>query len=256
MEVFGKVGELGMYALQQLDKLSAMATVSGAYEKYMVEHNLPIDLKIINPEAMKYAQLVLRRTQSSGLFKDVSAAVGRGGLTGNRSLDKILLQFQSFMLNKWSIIRHDVWRAGIKEKDPKKAIGMMFWLMLATLAGAGIRTGINSAKKAVVGRDQDDFTQKLWQNFTQEALGQIPFVGQVVSSASYGSMPVPALAVIKSLFDELGWVLKGKKAETKIKAAGRLAFTAAEIAGIPGAAEAKSWYTQMMKKKKSQGIQI
>ncbi|MEK7113090.1 MAG: hypothetical protein AAB875_07310, partial [Patescibacteria group bacterium] len=130
----------GFIPMQTLDQLTAGAIAAGAYERKMIELGKVVDLtKGYDPEALAYAQLAVRRTQSSGQFKDVPLAISRGALTGNRSLDRAILQFQNFLLTRWSRIRHDAIRAGIATRDPKKAIPVLTAIIFASLAAAGIR---------------------------------------------------------------------------------------------------------------------
>jgi len=105
------------------------AVAYGAYMKKMQELDLPVDFQNPNPEALEYAQLMMRRTQSSAFFKDVPPAISRGTFSGNRSLDRAIFQFQTFILNRWNTIRHDLCRVGImggvrdiKDRDFPKAL--------------------------------------------------------------------------------------------------------------------------------------
>jgi hypothetical protein len=118
-----KTGQIGYAPLKFLDGITASGVAYGAYIKKMKELRLPIDLDKPNKEAITYAQSIVRQTQSSALYKDAPPAISRGKLSGNKSFDKALLQFQSYPLTRWSNIRNRLWRANIKggrDSEPGK----------------------------------------------------------------------------------------------------------------------------------------
>jgi len=251
---FKNLQKWGFMGLTYLDKLAAMSIACGAYQKKMAELGRPVDLENVDPEAMRYAQKVVRRTQSSGVFKDVPLAVSRGELTGNVTIDKALFQFQTFMLTKWSVVRHDIWRSGIRAGDPKKAIGMFFWLLLSTITASAIRTGIDKAKKALLNKPLTEY-DRFWNNFAQESLQSIPFVNAAISAFLYSSMPIPAIEVISDVGEGVGTMIKGKKPKTKMKGAVRTAGAGAQALGVPGSTETMSIINTILREdeKKSSG---
>jgi len=209
-EGFGKsLNDIAFWPLKTVDKLAATGVAVGAYIKYMNENNLEIDLNNPDPDGIAYAQKMTRRTQSSSNFKDLPLAITKGKLTGNISLDKILLQFQSFMLNRWSLIRHDLWRAGIKGSNKKQAINIAMWLIAANYAELGIRKWSKEAITRALGKEipeDDEEKQKLAD--IGQILQNIPFLGSLYYSLLYGDIPVPAVSMGGKIIEKTGTALK------------------------------------------------
>ena len=218
----GELSNRSFAHIQYLDGKIAAATVAGAYEQYLLDRGETVDLtKAPDPKALTYAQFVLRRAQSSGLFKDVPQSLSRGSFSGNRSFDKMIFQFQNYVLNNWSAIQHDAIAANIKEKDPRKAAEMLLWLFTSVAAASGMRMSFNAFLDAVMGvhrKEDEDFLE----NVLDELIGNIPFVGQVYNGFRFSSAHVAAIKLVNDLFDASRGPLGPVTA-------------AAKLAGAPGA---------------------
>jgi len=176
----------GFIPLQVLDQYTAGAVAAGAYRRKMVELGRKIDFAKVDKEALAYAQLAVRRTQSSGAFKDVPLAISRGALTGNRSVDRAILQFQNFLLTRWSRIRHDAVRVGINTQDPSNAIAIFTTIAFASLAASGMRLGANRTIDFITGsEDKDSIAEDIQKGWFYEMTGNVPFVGTIASVAIY-----------------------------------------------------------------------
>lgn len=227
--------------LKALDKMTASGVAWGAYLKKLKELGVEADMSKPNPEALTYAQMIVRKTQSSSLFKDAPLALSRGALTGNRSFDRAFFQFQSFMLTRWSLIRNNAIRAGLfggrgelKERDFGKVYSTMFYLTLAAIAENGIRTGVNNATTLAFGGKEEeiDYTDKA----VNQVLGTIPFVSQLYGIARYGGGLIPVVEQFEGL-ERIGG-LGSKDTRTKIRAATDVAKTVGAVVGVPGSSQA------------------
>ena len=228
----------GFIPMQKLDQMTAGMIATGAYERKMIELGRAIDFSKYDPEALAYAQLAVRRTQSSGAFKDVPLAVSRGALTGNRSLDRAILQFQNFLLTRWSRIRHDAVRAGINTKDPKKAIPIFTAIIMSAIAASGIRLGVNKIQDFITGREDEDSVQDdMTKSFMYEMTGNIPFVGTAVSMAMYDGEMFPILDAPKGIISGLNRVITSKSEGAKLRGFTEFAGSTGAIFGIPGSAQ-------------------
>jgi len=242
---FAKFRSGGFYALKKFDLVTAASTLAGAYSKIVAKKGKTVDFENVDKEAMFEAERLLRRTQSSSFFKDSPLAISAGGLTGNISIDKAILQFQSFMLNRWSLIRHDMMRAGIMEGQTTKAMNIAFYLTLATFAEYGIRRVSNDMLDGFFslfdidtdfGPDDEESTTALVRTF----LGNIPVISQIQGFTAYGSVPVPAFSLIQRFGNALATMQKSKKPETKAKHALRAALLGGgSLFGIPGTIQAE-----------------
>lgn len=256
---YGKIQQKGFVPLQELDRFAAASVAAGAYERKMIELGQAIDFTKMNEEALAYAQLAVRRTQSSGSFKDVPLAISRGALTGNRSLDRAILQFQNFLLTRWSRIRHDAIRVGITEKDPKKAIPVFTAVLMSGLAATGIRAGLNEVTDLVTGRERNgNLEERLARSLFFELSGNIPFLGNILGMALYDSEMFPILDAPKGVLVGGNNVVNGKTLQTKMRGLTELSGSIGEVFGVPGSAQAQQTAGDFLsgKGKKNQGISI
>lgn len=239
-----KLQEKSYAPLKFFDGVTAQGVAWGAYLQKMKELKLPVDLNNPNKEALEYAQRIVRVTQASGSFKDEPLAISRGKLTGNRSFDKALLQFQNFMLTRFNIIRNYLWRANIvggrgadkSSKDYKKSFTTAFMIILALLIETQARRGIKSITDKLLGKEQDlkdSFSTDFWQN----AASSIPFVSQMISMVIYNDTIIPAASFIRNAAAGVVQV-GGKKSETQARGLINLATAFGQAAGIPGTAQA------------------
>ena len=238
---FQEIQRKGFIPLQKLDQITAGMVANGAYIRKMDELGLAIDLtKPYNEEALAYTQLAVRRTQSSGAFKDIPLAVSRGALTGNRSLDRAILQFQNFLLTRWSRIRHDAIRAGIRTGDPKKAIPIFTAIIMAAIASAGIRLGVNRVIDFITGEEDDkDAEERLLSGFIYEMTGNVPFLGTATSMALYDGEMFPILDAPKGAISGLNRVITSKSPEAKMRGFAEFVGSVGQLGGIPGSAQAE-----------------
>ena len=243
-KTIARAQQVGYSALQKLDSLVAAGVTAGAYRKYLNEHGLELDFNKPNKEALSYALLMMRRTQASAFYKDLPLALSRGALTGNKTFDKLLLHFQTFTLNKWSL-RHDFARLGIQKKDYKKASRIVFWLIVAAMATVGVRRLSKKVEQGLVklltGEEQEkDEKDKSFSNETlMDLFTTIPFMSQAVSVSAYGREPFPLAEAGKATVRDIKSMLTGKEAKTR--AAGAVGAIAGplKLAGIPGTTQAQ-----------------
>jgi hypothetical protein len=235
-----KFREAGFWALQKLDLLAASAVAAGAYTRAVEEAGGKVDFQNPDPVAIEYAQLMMRRTQSSSFAKDSPPIISQGKLTGNVSIDKLILQFQSFMLNRWSIIQNDIFAAA-KTGRTKSAMNAAAFLILANIAEHTMRQWTREGMSAVFGYDlpeeDEDEAEKI---VALQAISNVPFVSSAVNSAEYGSIPVPAISLVENVFDSLQYAAKSKSSDKKTKHYTQAGIMAAgSVLGIPGSLQAK-----------------
>lgn len=215
--LINKGAKAAFWGIKKLDLLTASAITSGAYELALAKKGKVLDLKNPDNAAIQEAQKLLRRTQSSGLFKDSPLALSQG-ILGNAQVGKLVFQFQSFMLNRWSLIEHDMVMYGIKKGSKGQMLNIASFLSLALIAEVGIRRLSKELIAALTDTDLPDMDEEdFWKQIGMNALTSVPFVGQVVSSVMYGSNPIPAISISSEAFETLSYAIKGKKQSTKNK---------------------------------------
>jgi len=246
---FGKFQEAGMQPIKKLDMWAAMSTAAGAYEKYMNENGLEIDFENLNKDAVRYAEDVVARTQSSGFFKDAPQAFTRGTLTGSVSIDKALVQFQSFVINRYSHLKYGVTR-DFQKGDYSAVANKLMWTFLSMASAVGVRQAIKALYAMLTGEpDKKDTSNPL----ISELLQFFPIAGGVVSAWANGypaSVPIPVVSVASQLARS-GEVFTAKTPEGKSRATARAAGAAGQLIGVPGSAEASSMWRKSIKIKKS-----
>ena len=249
----GKWEGMGFAGLRYADAVTASAVAAGAYRMALDGMGLPLDLSKPNAAAIEQATLLLRRTQSSPFFKDVGLAISHGGLSGNVSVDKAILQFQSFMLNRWSLIEHDIYQAKFKSGNKLDAAWATYFLAMATLVETGIRRGtkyfIGSVLAglgltAVPDRDRDPFLE----DWLRQVLQVVPFASDLAGLSGYKTSPVPLLAGAQDMASagpavKAAWKGRPESAiRNTVKALGGLAG----LAGVPGTAQASQLVMSMI----------
>lgn len=230
------VREAGFWALKNVDLLSASSVAAGAYMRAVEQRGGVVDLANPDPAAIEEAQLYLRRTQSSAFAKDTPMIISSGKLTGNTSLDKLIFQFQSFMLNRWSVIKHDVAKVGVGRGKTAQAVNGAAFLLLAMSMEIGVRRLSKEVIAAMVGGDDlDPWEDTVKEEAVKTALGQIPIVSTIVGSMEYGSNPVPAISMMNDIFKKLQYAAASKSEDKKMKHYSSAAILAIGTGlGIPG----------------------
>lgn len=241
--LFSGAIKVGMKPLQIMDGLMRSTAASGAYEKIAKEKGVPVDLNNPDKEIIQEATKLMRQSQGSSYFKDQPLAITTGyGVTDNTSLNKTFLQFQSFPLGRWDNINRQIWRLGIKEKNFGKAFSSFFWLLTF---GLGTEELIRRSVKKASGRKNNSIAQGMLTN----AIQTIPLVGQVASSITYGSNPVPVIKATQDAIDALKQSNEAKTAKTRKKARIKAVGAAATLLGVPGATTATQLIVGKNKKK-------
>lgn len=231
--------EAGFWVLKRLDLMAASAVASGAYVKSVEERGGTVDLSNPDPLALEEAQLAVRRSQSSSFAKDAAPILSQGKLTGNVSVDKLILQFQSFLLNRWSLIEHDMYNAGVKQGKTLQATNIATWLILANFAEFFIRNWTKELIAAVTGYEPPEDDKSIAEKTIRQAISNVPVVSSLVNSAQYGTTPVPAISLVESVADSLKYAQQSKSEEKKIKHYSQAAIVATGLFGVPGVLQAK-----------------
>jgi len=230
-----RVETLGFYVLQKIDGIAASSVAAGAYMKYLDEHGLGMTFEQANADAVAYAQRVMRRSQASGFYKDLPSAFTRGTFTGNKSVDRLLLQFQTFIMNRWSMIEHDMVRSGIATGNVGRAMNIFLWLALAGFAEMGLRRATKELIAMLTGEELEDWPESFTEELVTNTLQNVPFVSQGVSVHQYGQVPVPTLSLLDSLGGKYMMLKRTKDPDKKTLYALELLIVAGgTAAGLPG----------------------
>lgn len=236
-DLLGKMARVGLTPLQALDGLMRSTASAGAYEKLAFERGIKIDLKNPDRGIIEEATRLMRQSQGSSFFKDQPLAITAGyGLTGNKSLNKTILTFQSFMLNRWDNIKRQIWRMGIKEKNYKKASMSFFWLILfASAMEEGIRRGGRAIINMATGDNQEE--SSFVGNAVMNVVQNVPIAGSLISSMEFSSNPIPVINTYKQLQSGIETAVNGKELPTKAKGVATALGGLGSLLGVAGASQ-------------------
>lgn len=212
--VWKKTQEAGMYGIKKIDHFCAASVAAGAYIRAVESRGGTVDLSKPDADAIQEAQLYMRRTQSSAFAKDNPLLLSKGKLTGSSSWDKLIFQFQSFLLNRWSIISHDLFRtSGIK--PTQQSLSIAACLILANALEYGLRVGSKEVLEGLwsamgMGAEPPEEEDDLTEIVVKQAVSNVPFVSSFVRSLEYGQPPVPVLSLFVRGWDEYQYAMRSK----------------------------------------------
>ncbi len=241
------------WGLVQVDGIVATGVAAGAYEKIVTEKGGVVDFNNPDQDAIREATLLMRRTQASGSFLNTSSAFTQGTITGSVSVDKMLLQFQTFILNRFSLIQHDMIRKGFRIGQTEQGLRIATMLLLAYFAEVGLRRGAEEIIAAATGDDLDEFDEvEISQRALKEIATSIPFVGQVISGIYYKQFPVPVVSMATQGLSRAGFAISAKSDKVRIKNISLAILNAmGEIGGVPGTAQVDQIVRKVLKEEKT-----
>ena len=208
--------------LQEFDIRTA-AGVQKAMENILVKNGIP--------NAKQEAEFFMNITQGSAEVTYRPLILSRG--EGSRTL----FTFQTFFLNRWGVIAHDLITSGlIKSRTWGKKFAAL--IGLAIMIAASVAE--NEARYAILG-----LTKKVkkkasaWVAAVMAIPENIPIFGNMISSfVTYGTtdFDFPLARVVENAIGGIGVITK-KTPEAKMMAGLRAAESFAELLGIPGSAQ-------------------
>lgn len=243
------VQSAGLKPLKVMDGMTAASIAAGAYMQFMDRMKLKIDPNNPNEDAIQYAQLIVRRSQSTSSFKDTPLAVSRGKIVErfeNRSVARMFTQFQTYMLNRWSWMRHD-FPEDLKNQRWVPAATKVAFLNAALLTEVMVRNLSKGVIQAIIGGDDDEEEKSFLNQYLMSATQTVPFVSQAIGSAYYSSLPLPTLQFIYRLMDNQRTLSNSTSPKARRKW-GNIALTESVggLVGLPGTMQ----LSQILRKEK------
>lgn len=235
--LLGKAQEVGMKPLVMIDGMMRSSAAAGAYRRVAKEAGVAVDLTKPDKTLIAKATKLMRDSQGSSFFKDQPLALTTGmGVAGNKSVNKLIFTFQSFVLNRWENIERQIWRMGIKEGDYVKAGMSAFWMFVfASMAEEALRETSDTVLSAITGKEKKE------RDFVANAAGNvfqgIPLVGNMASSVMYSSNPIPVVNTFEDMLEGLKSAISGKKDETRLRGGVRVLGSLGSLAGVPGSSQ-------------------
>ena len=156
--MINKVSRAAMSPIRWLDGFARMSAVEAFYRDALEARGIKFDRNMTpHPEAVAEAQRLVRMTQAGPLPKDQAQALSRGEFSqkllgrANVSLDQTMLQFQSYIMNRWSLFKHGALQLGMAEKSALAGSKVMAYIILASYVEQLGREGIANVWRATFG---------------------------------------------------------------------------------------------------------
>lgn len=216
------------------DYQTAVAGFIGAYKQYLDEHQIALDFTKPNPDAVIYAERIVRESQASATFKDAPLAVTKGiGLGNSAALAKTLTQFQTpifFRYANLTTTARRLWQSG----DKAGALRIGGYHLAASAAEMltrnAVKAGIVAAVSAIFSVGFKEKEEKsLFEDYMETLIGNVPYVSNAVSMFAYEKLPAPSLAAAGQLISSLVTIAKSEDPEVRAK---WVKIAALELAGI------------------------
>ncbi len=243
-----KVAKASYAIARGLDKINSQGAALGAYLKILKDKGLDwrnYDSIPVDRQAQAEALTLTRRAIASPLPKDVPQALTRGALTGgNVSVGRSLFQFQNIFLDQWSNIRHDLYQAGIRSKNPKLAAKMFLAVTGAIALETAIKTGVKEGIQGITGYQPKKDENALQKKVITETLRRFPLGGQIETELMYGESGIPALDATLELPKQVRRLATAQKPETQARALIKTVGAGAQLMGVPGASQAADILSQ------------
>lgn len=216
------------------DGKTATAVFIGAYQKFMSDNGLTVDLAKPNMDAILYAENIVTATQGGGQFMELPLMITKGiGLGDFPAWSKTVTQFQSPIFFKWANLTSTGARA-VREGNFKLAAQIAFYNMAGTASEMAIRHGtkmaILAAVSAVLGVGfKEEEEKNFLLDFFETELGNIPMVGNAISVLAYQKLPAPSLQAAFDLVESAANAWASEDPEKKRK---WLEVAALQLAGV------------------------
>ena len=205
-KIIDKIQSGSMKPIKDLDIFAAGSVWIGAYQKKMDELGLDIDFENVNQDALKYADRVVRLTQSSASFKDAPQVLyGK-----NKRWAKPFFAFQTFMLSAYSQMTDDTY---VQVKQGNYALA---GYQLGMLLGAGMlaRVMADGVRSLIFGEDNEE-DKGVGVLMYESIVGNLPFYSNFISVLKYDSNPVAVMDAFLKLVYSVMISFSGKEEETR-----------------------------------------
>lgn len=231
--------EAGYQGIKYVDKATSNNVWYAAYRKSLDDLGKKFDLGdfkkgIADKEAVKEADLIVRRTQGSSEYKDLAKML----TSKNKTAMKALLHFQSFILNESYLPIHDaVYKSALKEKNVGKALGIITAYVASGVTEDYAATGISQLfanEKYAEEQREKEFTKRMFD----AVITKVPFINNLYSMAEFEGAGIPIIDTFRSGVSGAKSAFTGVKEETRLKGYSRLAESLGSLLGISGAGQA------------------
>lgn len=220
-----KASRLGYSMIRRAD-VNTAAGVQKAIEKVLIEQGVS--------DAKTEAEFIMNLTNGS------STIVQRPHILSTGEGARLWFTFQSFILNRWGIIAHDLIMSGfVKSETYKEKMLTLVSLGILMMAGNLEDEARKLLAKLTTGKEWKDKGRGQFADGVINLTSTMPVFGSFINAASMGtSAAPPAMRAGENLFNGLYRVGFGKDGESKAKGAVKATEAGLELfVGLPGTAQ-------------------
>ena len=232
-----KVQDMSFWALRKMDSLTAGGVAFGAYMQYLHANNIPFDKDNPNKAAIEYAQLVTSRTQAATTIKDIPLAFQTGKWTGSSSINKWMLHFQTFALNKFSFYSFEGYQA-LKDSSQETKFLVAAGLLASTFYETAARGAAEVIVKGIQEEEDEEKINEFLFDYFKNLVSVIPLVPQAMSMFYHGSLPVPSISFPGKFISRGATKLRSDDIQGKAEGIAEFFKAGLGLAGVPGIAQA------------------
>jgi hypothetical protein len=221
-----KASRVGYSMIRRAD-VNTAAGVQKAIEKMLTERGIA--------DAKTEAEFIMNLTNGS------STIVQRPHILSTGEVARTWFTFQSFIMNRWGIIAHDLIMSGfVKSETYKEKMLTLVSLGILMMAGNLEDEGRKLLVKLTTGREWKDKNRGAFADGVLNLTSTMPVFGSFINAAAMGmSASPPAMRAGENLTKGLYRLYAGKDTESKVKGAVQTTEAGLELfVGLPGTAQA------------------
>lgn len=232
LEQAEKIGSKNAYQKFMKGSLSLMreadvrtaAGVQEAFKKILARHGV----KNVDREADYLMNLVSGNSEVTQ--RPLILSQGEGA--------KLLFTFQTFFLNRWSLMMHDMILKGTFSSSYKQKMKSLVGMMILASGAVAEDEARKRLYELTTGKEMDQAERSFLSTLSQTTIENIPLFGGMVTAARQGGDNAPPVVrVLENLIRGSKQMVAGKTDYSKGKGARKAAEGVATLAGIPGTAQ-------------------
>lgn len=227
---------------KELDARNSRAVFIGRYLKNLKDAELEPNLENpVNQKAAYNAMAFMRRTVSSTLAKDIQPVLGRGmGYGGNVTVARMMNAFRQYALERWSLMRYDMPEA-FKSGNYLRGLSLLGAVGAASVYEVSVPLAVKKGWNMLFHVPENHkHDESMFMRISKDLFSMGPYTNNLLALYEWGETGTPLVDIGLSLGKSVHTLSTAKRPETRQRAMMRAGFTAAELAGMPGAGFAES----------------
>jgi hypothetical protein len=183
------------------------------------------------------------------LWSGSSEVTLRPHILARGDVAKTVFTFQSFFLNRWGIVAHDLVNRGVLHGSAKAKLNALVGLAIITAGAIAEELARKNLRELITGRPATKTNQEAAVRGAVLALpSTIPFFGDLISAAGgVGGWEPPLVQALSNAIGGAASVITGAKPSTKIRGGMRSVESILSLMlGFPGTAQAFDLFERLV----------